>query len=785
MTGDGPSKKKKPPRAVTAAQIAIAQNAGAAAFQEEIKKAIVGPEDATRRPNAPPRKRAKTIKDKISEDTFVGVDGEGKGRNPHLYVMLCAADEYGKNRWSVENQKGLSTSQCLDFLLELPASVKCFAFSFNYDLTKILSDVPNDALYRLVRPELRQRPPGSKVTSPFPVRWTDPQTEKLYYLNLQGSKFTVSVDYVNKKGKRARRNRVVWDTFKFYQSKFTAALRDWRVATASGCDNNKACGAKDCPVCEIEIMKDKRSEFDKLEGDAIRDYCFSECMYLGQLARKLVDAHADAGLELRNFYGAGSSASAMLEIMGIKEKRREPPDAMKEAVCAAFFGGRFEHSVIGPIEGPVYSFDISSAYPYQCCFLPCLEHGTWTKTKSRGEMLKARAALVQYKLAPTGEKLPWAPFPYRDGDGSITFPDKSGGGWVWRDEYLSGEKLFPYVGFRQAWVLESNCKCEPFKQISRWYMNRLRLGKEGAGIALKLGCNSCYGKLAQSVGGTPPFQSWIWAGMITSGCRAQILDLMALHDDLSNLLSIATDGIYTREDIKTPVPKDTGTMNARRSIPETEAAQKKGEACKSCGAIGCDLAHKPLGGWERKVVKKGVFFARPGIYFPLNPTQEELKTVRARGIGRAAMFEAWRAMVDAFAEGKEQIHIENDKLERFCGMKSQISVSGVNTPNPVYKRSVSYGRWVPRPTDLSLNPLPKRDGTVIRPPGTAYGILTVRAMDARIPSTPYNRAVGEKALDAQLLKLAELEAMEQPDGGDLEENDLLIDGTDDYFDDVV
>lgn len=778
-------KPKKDPKPIAPRQLAIAQAKDAVAFQDEIKKAVAGPADKPLGPlGPPPRRRAKQIKENETPgEIFAGVDGEGKGRNPHLYVMLCAADEFGKNKWSVEDPVGLGTSTCLNFFLELPASVKCFAFSFNYDLTKLLADVPNDALYRLVRPELRQRPPGSKVTSPFPVKWTDPQTNKTYLLNMQGTKFTVSVKYKTRNGKIAMRNRVIWDTFKFYQSKFTVALRDWRVATAEGCNNNKPCLSKECPVCQIEVMKDQRSNFDKLADDDIKAYCWSECMYLGQLARKLVDAHTDAGLELRNFYGAGSSASAMLDIMGIKEKRKEPPDAMKEAVSSAFFGGRFEHSVIGPIEGPVYSFDISSAYPYQCCFLPCLEHGTWSKTKSRNEMLKAKTALVQYRLEESREKLPWAPFPYRDTDGSITFPDRSGGGWVWRDEYLAGEKLFPYVKFKNAWILSGSCKCEPFRMISRYYMNRLRLGKEGAGIALKLGCNSCYGKLAQSVGGTPPFQSWIWAGMITSGCRAQILEMMALHDDLSNLLSIATDGIYTREDLKTPAPGDTGTMNARRSPAETEAALKKGEKCSACGAIGCDLAHKPLGGWERKVVKKGVFFARPGIYFPLNPTQEELKTVRARGIGRAAMFEAWEAMTTAFAEGKEEIHIENDKLERFCGMKSQITISGISTGNPTYRRSPNYGSWMPRPTDLSLNPMPKRDAKIIRPSGADYGILTVRAMDTDVSSAPYSRAVGERAPDALLLKAAELEALEQPDGGDLEENDLLNDNVDDYFDD--
>jgi hypothetical protein len=147
VTEDSNPKKKKPPRAITPAQIAIAGAKNAADFQKEIRQ-------------------AKQVKGGSTDELFAGVDGEGKGRNPHLYVMLCAADEYGRNRFSVEDQNGLGTARCLDFLLELPSSMKCFAFSFNYDLTKILADVPNDALYRLVRPEMRQRPPGSKVTSP-------------------------------------------------------------------------------------------------------------------------------------------------------------------------------------------------------------------------------------------------------------------------------------------------------------------------------------------------------------------------------------------------------------------------------------------------------------------------------------------------------------------------------------------------------------------------------------------------------------------------------------------
>ena len=39
-----------------------------------------------------------------------------------------------------------------------------------------------------------------------------------------------------------------------------------------------------------------------------------------------------------------------------------------------------------------------------------------------------------------------------------------------------------------------------FRDLSEYYETRLQWGKEARGIVLKLGMNSVYGKLAQSVG---------------------------------------------------------------------------------------------------------------------------------------------------------------------------------------------------------------------------------------------------------------------------------------------
>lgn len=680
---------------------------------------------------------------------WIGIDGEGQGRDNHKYVFLAASNETQSRKWSVENPNGLTTHQCLDFIISLPSwHARTMAYSFNYDITKILVDLPNDKLYKLMRPELRKRRGKEAIKGPIPVRWD------MYTLNMQGTKFSVGIT--------GQRHRVIWDVWKFFQSKFVEALKDWKVGDPE-------------VLARMQRMKDLRAEFDKLDLEEVKAYCFDECAYMATLARKLFEAHTAVELRLKNFYGAGSSASAMLDKMNLKPKLVPTPKKMETAVAQAFFGGRFEHSVIGKIEKHVYNWDISSAYPYQLCFLPCLEHGTWELTKSRDKMERSRHALIHYVLSVEGIKnvrvTSWAPFPFREPDGSISYPRICGGGWLWKDEYQAGEKCFPHIEFKEAWVLNSDCNCQPFKDIPKYYRERVRIGKEGPGIVLKLGQNSVYGKLAQSVG-EAQFNSWIWAGMITSGCRAQILDMMALHRNRSNLLMVATDGIFTLENITPPKPKDTGT-----DLDITDQSTGK-------------VLRKPLGGWELKEIPQGIFVARPGVYFPLNPTKEEIKIVRGRGVGKGVVLENWKVILDSWETTEKTIAttpvekqdadfwkastVQVKNVSRFCGAKTCISRSGPpsaytykraekdtqleifpDDKNPKKERP-AYGQWIVRPVTMSFNPLPKRAGVL--PNGRG---LSLRELPLTAESTPYKKALRSqisREMEAQRLIM-----MEQPD----------------------
>jgi DNA polymerase type B, organellar and viral len=670
-------------------------------------------------------------KHKAEHKPYIGIDGEGfdiqrGNKSVHTYVYMGANNEDGSMRKQVHDWRwGLRTHDCLEFILELPKFATIFAYAFNYDLTKMLADLPDEKLYHFFRPELRQRHGDKAVWGPIPVEWEGPNGVR-YLLNYQGTKFTVEKVQVGVKGRKKLR-RIVWDIFKFYQSKFVNTLKEWRVG-------NEALWER------MQEMKEKRDVFTSKMRDQIAEYCLEECQCMAQLARKLTDSHAKVGLRLKVFYGAGSSGAAMLDTMGIKDKIVDRPEIMREAVAQSFFGGRFENSRIGRIEGTIYNYDISSAYPYQTYFLPCLEHGEWRLTDKEEEIGSAKAALVHYgysKVKPTDSH--WGALPFREADGSISFPIRSGGSWTWRSEFQAAQRAFPHILFREAWIFESWCNCQPFKKIAEYYNERCRIGKEGPGIVIKLGINSCYGKLAQSVG-RGKYNCWIWASMITSGTRAQLLDMLALHKDRANLVMMATDGIFTHEEIEPPIPSNTGTS-----------------------ATG-----KPLGGWEKKTIEGGIFVARPGIYFPIKEGTS-VKEVKGRGLGKGVVLEYGKKIIEHYETHGLDEDLILPSIRRFCGGKTSISFApgtGKYTrANGEYVGGPAYGQWIEREVKLSFFPMPKRDKVL------KGNFLRLRSFPRSQESYSYDKAVVSK--ETRDLRDAKTEELEQPDCGD-EYDDLVV-----------
>ena len=533
-------------------------------------------------------------------------------------MVLCAYSEFtGPLTLQNEDKTPLTTRQILEWLLDLNTQLKeakqrhiLVGFGLGYDIAMWLRDIPERPAARLFRPEA--------------MDWLDAKgTPKWspcgpYAFRSIGSSFQV-IDSIHGLGathtKENRRSLEVWDIWKFFQGSFVHALTKWNILT-------------DDELAAMGAMKAKRSTFhaDEITSEII-EYCLNECAAGVKLMTKLDQTCIELGYPLRRFDGAGSLAAAMLRAWQIDKYQAPVPEKMKRAVSCAYFGGRFEIASHGWIEKPVYQYDINSAYPCIIKDLPCLACAEWKASK-----------VVQYEgIYEVVWELPlpceWGSLPHRNKQGEITYP-QSGHGWYWGAEILAAERLYP--GSHKVisgWNLVRKCSHIPFSEVPNVYLQRQQLGKNAKGLILKLGLNSLYGKTAQSIG-TPKYANYIWAGMITAGCRAMILDAIRVAGP-EHVLMTATDSILVDCEVTLP----TG--------PE-----------------------KKLGEWDESCSNGGILIIQPGITVAYDEYGNG--TYKSRGLGKAefaryarAAEREWRTLgiLGAFRA----------KSHRFIGMKTALA----------------------------------------------------------------------------------------------------------------
>lgn len=583
----------------------------------------------------------------------------------HLYTYLCACDEDGVLVADAYNADGLSHNECCEMLLSLPPNSLCVGYMFSYDTTKIIEQMPASDRFYLMRPKLRETHLCEDCGLVFP-RFTTfcpdcasesikKKMQPLRWGPRAYDFFNGSLTIVEKVAAydQERNRRVkIWDCFRFFGCAFVSALEDWKVGTAE-------------QVERISKMKQKRGAFDVEDPAQVRAYCKEECHLLAVMMRRVIESHDSAGIPLKRYEGAGSTATALLKKFAVASYKGDNIKRLEErypglgrAIASAFFGGRFEDSCVGIVREPIHGFDISSAYPFALTHLPCLMCGGWREARfrdretARSEIEKAGAAgglaLCRFRVRGMSEEdrkgLAWGPLPFRDDKGSIAY-GVNFTGWAWGPEILAALRGWAdLVEVEAAWIYETPCydrphdQHRPFDFLPAVYRERIKWGKEGAGKALKLGMNASYGKTAQSIGDDPPFQSWIWAGMTTAVTRGLLLDAIASAADRWNVLTVATDGIYAKERLRiwhrrTVDDKKRASCECTDADPETLSAPPRD--------TGTSDLPKPLGGWEHKELPEGVFVAKPGLYWKLSPPaktveeeKKQLADLRARGIGR-------------------------------------------------------------------------------------------------------------------------------------------------------
>lgn len=471
---------------------------------------------------------------------FIGCDGEG-----------CGTDSLGRQDYRLfrigerELYTGdpLGTAELLDFICDAPPSSKAIlvGFSFGYDTTMILRDLPAERRERLLRPmDPAEAGPGrSRYTF-----WQDHGIEYLPRNYLRVCRLERLPD-----GRRraiAGSARTIYEVFGFFQASFLRTLANWQV------------GAEYLDL--IERNKAARSSFERITPE-VREYCAVECRCLAEMMERFRACCHAAGIRPRSWSGAGKLAAALHAEHGTITRADlaglVPPSVLADAQ-AAYYGGRFEVTRIGAVKGPIYEYDLNSAYPAALRRLPCLRHGAWHECSGDDLARLGPDSLFVADVHFRHRPGPLYGLPVRGSGGGIFWPREANGTY-WSPEIRSAERLGAVIRYKRGWRYECRCDCRPFDWVEGLYEYRKKIGKKTEGYPIKLGINSLYGKLAQRVG-NPRWGNMIWAGLVTSLTRAALNDAIALSPD--DIVMIATDGIYSLSPLDLPIGDKLGDFES-------------------------------------------------------------------------------------------------------------------------------------------------------------------------------------------------------------------------------
>lgn len=529
---------------------------------------------------APSGKSGKSPRKKLP---FITIDGEALGKHGYHLLAASTGDEV-----SNLTPAGLSSKDCLRFLLNLKkkhgSAIYC-GFSLGYDCEHWIRDFG-------------------------PSLWQSFREKGEGMVRLDG--WTYTIQYIPKKwfkigGYKNGRfcpKIAIFDVFSFFQASFEDVVghskKGWGAATEE-------------EMAVLKEWKEKRGEFAAADWEAIKAYNQIECKVLIRLMEKLRDALEGAGVYLSSWHGPGAVANYLLKKHQMKEHIVNPPEGVEDAVARSYVGGRFECQQLGHFTG-VYDYDISSAYPYATTLLPSTR-GRWERVSEyQGDAALWTVYQVSWKVKGGYGSL--KPFPWRDKDGGIHYPSY-GRGWYWAWELAAARQKKEW---RENIVIEDGWRLYPEEEgVFGWLREMAEKRVEAKGKAddetlskeererwraiergYKLALNSVYGKTIQTVGQHRPFLCPMWAALITSHTRSQIL-LAALRTPKKALICTATDGLFA----SAPV---AGMPSKSDKEPE-------------------------LGDWELKTDTMRLEIYQSGCYAIYNP-DGSLNSCRFRGVAR-------------------------------------------------------------------------------------------------------------------------------------------------------
>lgn len=478
---------------------------------------------------------------------FIAVDGEGAGfGRDHRYVLLGCGERY------IENLEGISWKEAFTFLYEefLQRPGAAFVgFFLGYDFTQILKTLPEERARILLTDKginARKRTKSGGNRKPFPVRY-----EGWEFDLLPGRRLQIRPQVCNCHETSIRRcthKQSEWmyicDSGAFWQCSLLSAIqpRNWRTPVVS-----------DAEYKFIEEGKAQRSmtleEYIKDRARVLK-YMMLENEVFVRIMNELRAGFLEIGVNLRKdqWFGPGQAAASYFKkekVPSREQLEKIVPEEFWESARQSYYGGWFEIFSHGIVPGISHEYDINSAYPFIIASLPCLLHGRYARGDgSPPGDVRSPYTLVYARVSGNDRYI--GALLNRDKDGRIRRP-RITEGWYWLHEIQAAERagLITDTDIRE-WHAYYPCDCPPpVRGFRDLYEHRLHVGKDTVlGKSCKLVYNSGYGKFAQSLGQSP-YGNWVYASLITAGCRVMILDAIATHPQGSkSVLMVATDGIF-------------------------------------------------------------------------------------------------------------------------------------------------------------------------------------------------------------------------------------------------
>lgn len=473
---------------------------------------------------------------KNNDEPFIFWDGE-ETKDKGYCLFGCSVAGARPDSGDYLQAPNLSSEEMLDLLLEKSAdNPKAFhvAYSFDYDVNQILWEMDWVSLTKL-------RKEGK-------VKWRGYTIEHIPHKIFKVAKDGISIR--------------IDDVFSYFRCRYDKALGKYGVGDAD-------------IIKDISEGKDKRSDFWWSDIDYIHKYWGLEVAYGCDLMDKIRKMSYRAGYFVKQWYGPGALAAYSLNTNRVSTLMKPSPPTVHHAALSGYAGGWFERYKMGFHDGPVWTYDINSAYVYAMSLLPDLTKGTWKYYHRPPKELarQVRFGLFRTDWTPDFNAYMRAchgvPFPlfHRDHDGSMHRPVKRSSVWLWNPE-AANAACTPYAEFKEAWIYECDKNDFPFSWVADLYNLRLALQAENdpSEKILKWTLASFYGRLAQRTGWdkrnnrAPKFHQIEWAGWVTSKCRSMVYQaglyaaiggpVGSLQHPESGLVSIDTDGIISTRPVR-------------------------------------------------------------------------------------------------------------------------------------------------------------------------------------------------------------------------------------------